>query len=709
MSGSENKQAATLTERLAAAQLRYDSGDDDKATESALALLADLPAEGFPELRDDAVLLALFSSARARNFEGGWRLVERYGGPAASPDFCYAACYLAYRRADGEATAQWGQRFLEQYALNQANARHVETRSKRHEIFNTLGCAARDGGDDRLAVALLVQAVQVAPAWPLSYLNLAQMACRAGDLKLARQYIEQGVSACGEIEELRMFARSIPAEPRITLCMIVKDEEDMLPGALESVQGVVDEIVVVDTGSTDRTVEIALSFRARVYHHTWEDDFSAARNLSIGYATGDWVLILDADERLDSATAPLVRKIATGCMHEAVSFSVYNIDLDDDRVSFLPAVRMFKNGRGYGYTGIVHNQINLPAGCPVLCAEVSVHHFGYTPSIAEARGKFERTTALLRKQLEENPDDAFAHFNMAQILRGGGQAKACAGAVIEHARCVIERIKPGEHQHRHVLLMAYHQLASSYFLLEDYERAERACREALSLKPDFIDGLMTLGHVLLNLKRYDEAREVFLGYLRARQAYRASDEAAGFILLNIENQHEAHYGLGQIEEVLGEYSRALEWFGKVLEAREDYRETYLRVGQIAARLGRWREAESALAAELRHRPHSFWGHFCMGNVHVQSGRWEAAYEQFQAAHRIRPDHPELPLNLTTVALKLGLTGDAIRWLGLVSPELAQHPTVKRSRAEVALVSKDYAAARIDGTKHPRSESPEAPR
>ena len=708
MSQIENKQATALAERLMVAQRLYETGNDAGTTESALALLGDLPTGEFTDLRDDAVLLGLFSCARARNFEGGWRLVERFGGPAASLDFCYAACYLAYRCADCEATELWGHRYLEQYSLNSANARHVETRSKRHEILNTLGCAARDRGADQAGLDYLKEAVQAAPDWSLPYLNLAQMARRSGDLNLAHSYIEQGISACGEMEELRMFERTIPAEPKISLCMIVKDEEEMLPSALESVQGVVDEIVIVDTGSTDRTVKIAESFRARVYHHAWEDDFSAARNLSLGYATGDWVLILDADERLDAATAPLIRKTAAGCVHEAVSFSIYNIDLDSDCVSFLPGVRMFKNGRGYRYTGIVHNQINLPAGCPVRCAPIRIHHFGYTPSIASARGKFERTTALLKKQLERNPGDAFAHFNMAQILRGGVRAKAYAPAVIEHARCVTELIKPEEHQHLHVLLMAYHQLASSYFLLEDYENAERACHEALCIKPDFIDGLMTLGHALLALKRYEEARETLLGYLHAREAYRESEETAGFILLNIENQHAAHYGLGLIDEALGEHALAMEWFAKVLEAREDYRETHLRIGQIAYRLGRLQEAENALATELHYRPNSFWGHFCMGNIHAKCERWEAAYENFQAAHRIRQDHPELPLSLTTVALKLGLTGDAICWLGVVSPELAEHPAVKKFRAEVSLVRKDCAPARSDRTEYPRSESPKAP-
>ena len=81
--------------------------------------------------------------------------------------------------------------------------------------------------------------------------------------------------------------------------MIVRNEERFLPGCLESVRGLVDEIIVVDTGSTDRTAEIARSFGARVFDFEWRDDFSAARNESLRHAGSDWILYLDADERID--------------------------------------------------------------------------------------------------------------------------------------------------------------------------------------------------------------------------------------------------------------------------------------------------------------------------------------------------------------------------------------------------------------------------
>src|SRR3990172_5263948 len=86
--------------------------------------------------------------------------------------------------------------------------------------------------------------------------------------------------------------------PTISLCMMVKNEEEMLPRCLESVKAWVDEIIIVDTGSCDGTLEIARGYTQKVYLHPWFDDFSGMRNITLSYATGDWILVLDADEEL---------------------------------------------------------------------------------------------------------------------------------------------------------------------------------------------------------------------------------------------------------------------------------------------------------------------------------------------------------------------------------------------------------------------------
>src|SRR5205823_5094968 len=103
-----------------------------------------------------------------------------------------------------------------------------------------------------------------------------------------------------------------PSSAPVSLCMIVKNEEENLAACLQSVQGLVKEMIIVDTGSTDRTKEIAASFGAKVYDFTWIDNFAAARNESLRHATGRWIFWLDADERLDETNRRRLREIFAG-------------------------------------------------------------------------------------------------------------------------------------------------------------------------------------------------------------------------------------------------------------------------------------------------------------------------------------------------------------------------------------------------------------
>src|SRR5205085_1718017 len=98
-------------------------------------------------------------------------------------------------------------------------------------------------------------------------------------------------------------------QPRVSLCMIARNEERFLPACLDAVRAAVDEIVLVDTGSTDRTVAIAESYGARVLHERWDDDFSAPRNVSLRAATGDWILVLDADEVVQPGGTAKIREL----------------------------------------------------------------------------------------------------------------------------------------------------------------------------------------------------------------------------------------------------------------------------------------------------------------------------------------------------------------------------------------------------------------
>ncbi len=185
--------------------------------------------------------------------------------------------------------------------------------------------------------------------------------------------------------------------------MIVRDEEQFLPACLESVQGVVDEIVVVDTGSQDSTVAIAERFQARVVHHPWSDDFSAARNQALTASTGQWILALDADERLDPKNAPRIREAVADGEWETGLLSFVNVGSGGCAGQEWLSCRLFRRTPQMRYIGRVHEQLlhQLPA-VRTRVIGATVYHYGYQPSLFREKQKLARNARLIELALQES-------------------------------------------------------------------------------------------------------------------------------------------------------------------------------------------------------------------------------------------------------------------------------------------------------------------
>ena len=193
-----------------------------------------------------------------------------------------------------------------------------------------------------------------------------------------------------------------PPTPTISLSMIVRDEAQFLADCLTSVQGVVDEIVVVDTGSQDNTVEIARSLGARVFHHPWDEDFAAARNRGLSECTGDWVLSLDADERLDPATKHEIRAAAAQPGVDAWYLRMVSLEGETPAGDEVRMIRLFRRTPGTRYVGRIHEQVvqDFPNKKWGDCQAI-FHHYGYDPSIYKARRKKERYLQILELGLQD--------------------------------------------------------------------------------------------------------------------------------------------------------------------------------------------------------------------------------------------------------------------------------------------------------------------
>ncbi len=234
----------------------------------------------------------------------------------------------------------------------------------------------------------------------------------------------------------RCAAAARPVEGlTLSLCMIVRDEEEMLPRSLAAVRDAVDEIIVVDTGSTDRTIEIARSFGAKVIEREWTGSFADARNASFDAATGDWVMFLDADEVLVADDAQRLREILGRTWREAFYLVETNFtgELGDGTAVTHNAMRVFRNRPEYRFEGRIHEQIahNLPSGQPerIEITDVRVEHYGYLGVVRDAKDKSRRNIELLERQRDEGAgeDSGFLHFNLGSEYAALGENEdACA-------------------------------------------------------------------------------------------------------------------------------------------------------------------------------------------------------------------------------------------------------------------------------------------
>lgn len=205
---------------------------------------------------------------------------------------------------------------------------------------------------------------------------------------------------------------------KVSLCMIVKNEENYLERCLNSIKDIVDEIIIVDTGSTDKTVEIAESFGARVYYYKWNNNFSEARNESLKYATKDWIFIMDADDEFYSADkeqfkALLNSKLDNDSVYffETLNYCGSNIENSTITINLNP--RLFKNNNGFHYEGEVHNQlVNSTIKYKALSHSIRIHHYGYLDKNIVSKDKRNRNITLLKKQISKDSTNKYAYFNL---------------------------------------------------------------------------------------------------------------------------------------------------------------------------------------------------------------------------------------------------------------------------------------------------------
>jgi len=349
------------------------------------------------------------------------------------------------------------------------------------------------------------------------------------------------------------MAKSLP----ISLCMIVKNEKKFLGAALKSAKALlgIDDIVVVDTGSTDGTKEIALANGAKVHDFVWCNDFSAARNFSAEHARFDWVFYLDADEEITEVD---LTKLSEFIKKERSVGVCTRIELTDYDAS--PVSRLY-NRKYYELQGTIHEQVE-PLGNftkKLINIPITLIHHGYLPEVSKEKGTHERNARMLKDALKKQPNDPYLLYKLGNAYMYKDEKVAC-----EYLEKALEFISD------HRLLYAYEAVELYGYALINTEQYEKALAlrdkyaEKYGEKPQF---RFLEAHILQNNGMF----------LEAVQSYESCIGADIIDYMGI-TSFLSYYNIGVILECVGMLDEATEMYKNC----PNYEPAKLRLAELKA-------------------------------------------------------------------------------------------------------------------------------
>jgi len=292
----------------------------------------------------------------------------------------------------------------------------------------------------------------------------------------------------------------------VSLCMIVRNEADCLLAAIQSVRDLTDEIIVIDTGSTDNTPQLALAAGAKLFHLNWMNNFSLARNFALKQASSDWILVLDADEVLESVNPETFYKLLNNAQIEGYYLHINNILGPTLGESQDQVVRLFRNKPAYHFEGAIHEQVvpsivKANCGGVLVSAPLTLNHYGYLKDRLQFKEKFLRNSQILNQELTKDPDNSFLHYCLG--LEYYQQNSISEG--LQHLTKAITHMSGNEGYFEDTLL----NIAFGYLYLEETSKLIDFSSMTLSMYPDQSHFLFLRGAAYLSQMNYPEAVEDF--------------------------------------------------------------------------------------------------------------------------------------------------------------------------------------------------------
>lgn len=375
----------------------------------------------------------------------------------------------------------------------------------------------------------------------------------------------------------------------LSVCMIAKDESRWIGGCIDHLKPIAKEFIVVDTGSTDDSAQIARDRGARVSKFDWTGDFAAARNASLDKATQPWVLIIDPDERIAESDLSKLLDLTKNKEVMAYTFDTRNYSENAQASGFKPCegeypdeeqmypgyfesrkIRLFQNIPTIRFQGRVHELVEQSIEGKVEESAIPFHHFGSTEEVKTEKNKTEFYEAQSLQKAKEEPENWKAHFELGLEWLGQQEFKKAAEC-LDKAR----NLKP-----REALVLS--NLGYAYMESGRHDEAEAVLRECLKADPKNHDALLNLGVTEMRRKDYEKALQCFdrlvkihpksfLAFRNAGNSYarlnKLKPAAACFehALKLFPDFHEARVDLGVILFAAGQLDSAEKILNQVLE------------------------------------------------------------------------------------------------------------------------------------------------
>ena len=450
-----------------------------------------------------------------------------------------------------------------------------------------------------------------------------------------QKYRQKWQASTDSPDQLHIVTQEEAEHPHtLSLCMIVRDNEDTIGPCLESIKPWVDEIIVVDTGSKDRTPEICRAHGARMFEFPWCDDFSAARNESIKYARGKWIFWMDSDDTITEECGRKLKELAAQDHPDNLLGYIMQVHCPgpegDVSMTAVDHVKLFRNYPDLRFEHRIHEQI-IPAirrrGGEVAWTDLFVVHSGSDHSVEGRKRKLERDYRLLELDNAERPNHPFVLFNL-------GMTYADDEKFPEAIKCLkqcLDVSHPSESQVR----KAYALLVNALSQNEQYQEAWEYCSQGLVHFPSDKELLFRQAMLHHHFGRFLEAEKTYLRVLEEQADRHFTSIDVGLC------GYKTRHNLAVVYDDMGKLEQAEEQWRMILKEMPTYLTAWKCLGETLLKANKLEQVEQ-LAMAMRGQVETHIDGFILTAKHLErQGQGQEAIELLENKFKQKPQDLDL--------------------------------------------------------------------